>query len=158
MKQLLSILILGLLAPTYGVFPQTSLEEYRTEVAAYSRTLKIAVSKSAAAGEELGRARTGYLPRLSLGGDFSYAFRCREGVEAWSFSVQPQLLQTLYGGGSVRAAARQASLGYDIALCEEEFSRLEVRYAADYAYWSLSAVELYAAAMREYVALIRSLK
>ena len=51
-----------------------------------------------------------------------------------------------------------AELGYGIALCDEEFSRLDVRYAADYAYWNLSAVELYAASMRQYVAIIRSLK
>lgn len=53
---------------------------------------------------------------------------------------------------------RQAELGYGIALCDEEFSRLDVRYAADYAYWNLSAVELYAASMRQYVVIIRSLK
>ena len=76
----------------------------------------------------------------------------------WTFSLLPQLVQTVYGGGAVRAAARQAELGYGIALCDEEFSRLDVRYAADYAYWNLSAVELYAASMRQYVAIIRSLK
>ena len=81
-----------------------------------------------------------------------------DGVERWTFSLLPQLVQTVYGGGAVRAAARQAELGYGIALCDEEFSRLDVRYAADYAYWNLSAVELYAASMRQYVAIIRSLK
>ena len=67
-------------------------------------------------------------------------------------------MQTLYGGGAVRASVHSAEAGYDIALCDEEFSQLEVRYAADYAYWSLSAAELYAEAMRQYVAIIRSLK
>ena len=81
-----------------------------------------------------------------------------DGVERWTFSLLPQLVQTVYGGGAVRAAARQAELGYGIALCDEEFSRLDVRYAADYAYWNLSAVELYAASMRQYVVIIRSLK
>lgn len=158
MKQLLSILSFILFVTPAGLLAQTTLEEYRADVAAYSRTLKIAASKSGAAAEELGRARTGYLPQLSLEGNFSYAFRCYAGVEPWNFGVEPRLVQTLYGGGSVRAANRQAALGYDIALCEEEFSRLDVRYAAEYAYWSLSAVELYAAAMRDYVSLIRSLK
>ncbi len=157
MRPLLSILML-VLAPALPAVGQTSLETYRTEVASYSRALKIAASRSEAAAEEAAAARTGYLPRLSLAGDFSCAFRCRDGAEPWTFSVLPQLVQTLYGGGGVRAAARQTALGRDIALCEEEFSHLEVRYAAEYAYWSLSAVELYAAAMREYVALIRSLQ
>ena len=157
MKSLLSILILllGAVAPLFG---QTTLEEYRTDVAAYSRTLKMASAASRAAAGEAAAARTGLLPQLSLAGNFSWAFRCREDAEQWTFGVLPQLVQTLYGGGGVRAAARQAAIGRDIALCEEEFSRLEVRYAAEYAYWSLSAVELYAEAMREYVALIRSLR
>ena len=157
MKSLLSILIL-LLGAVVPLFGQTTLEEYRTDVAAYSRTLKMASAASRAAAGEAAAARTGLLPQLSLAGNFSWAFRCREDAEQWTFGVLPQLVQTLYGGGGVRAAARQAAIGRDIALCEEEFSRLEVRYAAEYAYWSLSAVELYAEAMREYVALIRSLR
>lgn len=157
MKTCLFPLILLLTGPV-AAFGQTSLEEYRTEVASYSRTLKIARAGSRAAEAEAAAARTGYLPQLSLAGNFSWAFRCREGAEQWTFGVLPQLVQTLYGGGAVRAAARQTALGSDIALCEEAFSRFEVRYAAEYAYWSLSAVELYAAAMREYVSLIRSLK
>lgn len=157
MKSLLSILILllGAVAPLFG---QTTLEEYRTDVAAYSRELKMAAAASRAAAGEAAAARTGLLPQLSLAGSFAWTFRHRDGIEPWTFGVEPQLVQVLYGGGGVRAAARQAAIGSDIALCEEEFSRLEVCYAAEYAYWSLSAVELYAEAMREYVALIRSLR
>lgn len=159
MKRLLTwSLLAAALAVTFPAGAQIALEEYRTDVAAYSRQLKIAASGSEAARETLGQARTGYLPRLSLDGSFTNAFRRQEDTETWSFSVLPQLVQTLYGGGAVRAAVQQASLGYDIALCEEAFTRLDVRYAADYAYWNLSAVDLYAASMREYVSIIRSLK
>lgn len=161
MKRYSGILISALAASLAAFGPATAqiaLEEYRGEVAAYSRQLKIAASGSAAASGELGRARTGYLPSLSLDGSFTKTFHRYEGIEPWTFSVLPQVVQTLYGGGSVRATVRQAELGYDIALCEEAFTRLDVRYAADYAYWNLSAVELYAASMREYVSIIRSLK
>lgn len=137
---------------------QVGLDDYRNEVLAYSRELKIAAAGSAAAAEQLGEARTGRLPRLSLEGSFTKTFHRYEGIEPWTFSVLPQLVQTLYGGGSVRAAVLHSELGYDIALCEEAFTRLDVRYAADYAYWNLSAVDLYAASMREYVSIIRSLK
>lgn len=137
---------------------QTSLAEYRTAVAAYSWQLKSASSQVDAAAAEALRTRTGRLPRLSMTGDFAATFHRYEDVEPWSFDLRPEVVQTLYGGGAVRAAVRQTDLGYGIALCEEEFSQLEVRYAADYAYWNLSAAELYAASMREYVALIRSLK
>lgn len=141
-----------------SVTAQITLDDYRADVASYSRQLKIAASGSEEAFEALGQARTGYLPRLSLDGSFTKTFHRYEGIEPWTFSVLPQLVQTLYGGGSVRAGVRQAELGYDIALCEEAFTRLDVRYAADYAYWNLSAVDLYAASMREYVSIIRSLK
>ena len=155
MKITVSIIALWLCVPALG---QTSLADYRAAVADYSWQLKIAASKSDAAAETAGQARTGYLPRLAMDGSFTATVRHFDGVERWTFSLLPQLVQTVYGGGAVRAAARQAELGYGIALCDEEFSRLDVRYAADYAYWNLSAVELYAASMRQYVVIIRSLK
>ena len=155
MRKIVSIFALCLCVPALG---QTSLTDYRTAVADYSWQLKIAASKRDAAAETVGQARTGYLPRLSMDGSFTATLRHFDGIEHWTFSLLPQLVQTVYGGGAVRAAAEQAELGYDIALCDEEFSRLDVRYAADYAYWNLSAVELYAASMRQYVAIIRSLK
>lgn len=152
---LFSILVLSGSLP---VWAQTSLLDYRSSVAEYSWQLKIAASKSDEAAERMGQARTGYLPRLAMDGSFTKTFHRYEGVETWTFGVLPQVVQTLYGGGAVRAAAEQAELGYGIALCDEEFSRLDVRYAADYAYWNLSAAEIYAASMRQYVAIIRSLK
>lgn len=137
---------------------QNTLDDYRQAVAEYSWTLKTAASRSDEAVETMGKARTGYLPRLSLEGSFTGTVHHYEGLQQWTFGVLPQFVQVVYGGGAVKAAYRQAELGYDIALCDQEFSALEVRYTADYAYWNLSAAELYAAAMGEYVAIIRSLK
>lgn len=155
MKKLIPLLLFLLPLPLCA---QTSLADYRRAVADYSWQLKIAAARVDAAAETAGQARTGLLPRLSLEGSFTATAHHYDGIEQWTFSVLPQIVQTLYGGGSVRASIRQTELGYGIALCDEEFSRLDVRYAADYAYWSLSASDLYAAAMREYVSIIRSLK
>lgn len=137
---------------------QTSLDAYRDAVTEYSRSLKRAAAQTDEAAETMGRARTGFLPQLSLDGSFTATVHHYEGLEQWTFGVLPQFVQLVYGGGAVRAGYRRAALGYDIALCDYEFTLHEVRYAADYAYWNLSASELYAAAMREYVGLIRSLK
>lgn len=137
---------------------QTPLEEYRQAVIGYSLQLKAAAARSQAAGQTLGQARTGFLPRLAMEGSFTATVHHYDGIKQWTFGVLPQLVQVVYGGGSVRAGVDHAEAGYGIALCEEEFSRLEVRYAADYAYWNLSALDLYTAAMRQYVALILSLK
>ena len=155
MKTLCTALLLLVAAPLCA---QTTLDDYRAAVAGYSRQLKVAAAQVDAAAQTLGQARTGRLPRLAADGSFSLSARHHDGVERWTFSLLPQIVQTLYGGGAVRASVHSAEAGYDIALCDEEFSQLEVRYAADYAYWSLSAAELYAEAMRQYVAIIRSLK
>ena len=151
-------LILSALLAFVPVAAQTSLGDYRQAVTEYSWELKVAASKSDAASETMGQARTGYLPRLSLDGSFTATVHHYDGLERWNFSVLPQLVQTVYGGGAVRAAYKQAELGYDIALCDEEFTQLDVPYAAEYTYWNLSAMELYAASMRQYVNIIRSLK
>ncbi len=151
-------LILSALLAFVPAAAQTSLGDYRQAVTEYSWELKVAASKSDAASQTMGQARTGYLPRLSLDGSFTATVHHYDGVERWNFSVLPQLVQTVYGGGAVRAAYKQAELGYDIALCDEEFTQLDVRYAAEYTYWNLSAMELYAASMRQYVNIIRSLK
>ena len=151
-------LILSALLAFVPAAAQTSLGDYRQAVTEYSWELKVAASKSDAASETMGQARTGYLPRLSLDGSFTATVHHYDGLERWNFSVLPQLVQTVYGGGAVRAAYKQAELGYDIALCDEEFTQLDVRYAAEYTYWNLSAMELYAASMRQYVNIIRSLK
>ncbi|MCM1249585.1 MAG: TolC family protein, partial [Alistipes sp.] len=155
MKRFLILLFASFSLPLAA---QTSLETYRRAVIDYSLQLKAAAARSEAAGQVLGQARTGFLPRLAMEGSFTATVRHDDGVKSWTFGLLPQLVQVVYGGGSVRAGADHAEAGYGIALCEEEFSRLEVRYAADYAYWNLSAIDLYTSSMREYVALIASLK
>lgn len=137
---------------------QITIDDYREEVATYSRRLHIAREQSHAAQQMVGKSRTGYLPTLTLGGDFDYVFRHTEGSREWNFVLRPRLVQVLYGGGGVRAEHRRAELNYDISLCEEKFAEDEVRYAADYAYWNLSAMGQYLDAMREYVAIVGSLR
>ena len=137
---------------------QITLEEYRASVMEYSWTLKNRNSQSEEARENMGRAKTGFLPSLAANGSFSVQFRHVEGVRRWDFALQPQIIQTLYAGGAVRAAWKGAKLDYDIALCNEAFAMLDVRYAADYAYWTLSAMAQYFESVRRYVEIIRSLK
>lgn len=151
-------LLILLAAMPLSLRAQTLLADYRQAVSDYSWQLKVAAAKVDAASQTAGQTRTWRLPRLSLDGSFSATVRRYDGAERWTFGVLPQLVQTLYGGGAVQAAVRQAELGYGIAVCDEAFTRLDVRFAADYAYWNLSALELSAASMREYVTIIRSLK
>jgi len=141
-----------------GLSAQTTLDDYRREVIAYSRILRAAESAGDEARQQMELARTGRLPQLSAAGTVEQAFRRQDGNESWSFDLQPQVIQILYAGGAVRAAIRSAELAYDAALCDAEFTMLEVRYAADYAYWNLAAAKAYAAAQQHYVQTIRALR
>lgn len=137
---------------------QITLDEYRSRVIEYSWELKSRNSQSEEARENIGRAKTGFLPSLAANGSFAMQFRHIKGVRRWDFSLQPQIIQTLYAGGAVRATWKGAKLDYDIALCNEAFAMLDVRYAADYAYWTLSAMAQYLESVQRYVYIIRSLK
>ena len=152
------MLMIAALFVAFGAKAQLSLAEYRESVLNYSWRLKICDSQSHEARENMGRAKTGFLPSLAVNGSFGLQFRGVEGVRRWDFSLQPQIIQTLYGGGSVRAAMKGATLDYDIALCNEAFALLDVAYAADHTYWTLSAMGLYLESVRRYVEIIRSLK
>ena len=101
--------------------------------------------------------RTGFLPRLSADASFTTAFRRNDGADLWGFRVEPRLEQVIYAGGGVRAAYRQSLLQYDISQQNHEQTALDMRYAADDAYWTVSAMQLYLAASDEYVSIIRSL-
>ncbi len=151
-------LLAVLLLAAGGAAAQTSVDDYRRAVVDYSWELKMARADREAAAELRGKAFTGYLPQLSAAGDFAWQFRHTAGVKPWTFALQPRVVQTLYGGGAVRATYREASLAADIAVCREAFALLDVRYAADYAYWNLSADLQYLDAMQRYVAIIRSLQ
>ena len=65
---------------------QITLDEYRSRVMEYSWELKSRNSKSEEARENVGRAKTGFLPSLAANGSFSMQFRHIEGVRRWDFS------------------------------------------------------------------------
>ena len=84
MRKFLGLLLVTLLPAGAGA--QTTLAEYRRAVEAYSWQLRISRSLSEEARERMGLAWTGYLPRLSANGDFTYALRHRDGIKSWSFA------------------------------------------------------------------------
>ncbi len=142
----------------YPLPAQIALLTYREEVIQHSYPLKIAHAQSEEAEGRLQRQKSAFLPSLSASGDFSLNLRHREGIKPWGFSLTPELLSTLYAGGATRASYQKAREELEAARAEEEFSLLDVRYAADYAYWNLSAMALFREAMAQYVEIIRSLK
>lgn len=136
---------------------QISIEEYRRVVMERSLELQDADAQSEKLLSESARQRTAFLPSLTANGSFTTDFKRSNGADLWGFSVEPRIEQTIYAGGGVRAAYRQALTRYAGSLQDGEQVALEVRFTADNAYWMVSAMQLYQAATEEYVSLIRSL-
>lgn len=153
----LAVLFSALLLGALSAEAQISLSAYRDSVAGYDWRVKNAAVESERNYEIMRQEYTSFLPRVSAAGSFAKTFHRMGDNELWSFSLQPRVVQTVYGGGGVKAAYRRAASGYEGALFDEEFTRLEVRYAADFAYWGLSAQALFLRAVEEYVGIIESL-
>lgn len=151
------ILSLSLLFAVVGARAQLSLEAYRDMVYEYSTELMNASEASSRAYSNMRVARTDFLPSLSAGASFTTDFRRSGDAHLWGFDIAPKLEQILYGGGAVRAEYSRAQAEYERAKYGERHTRLAMRYAADYAYWTVSAMKLYMAATNEYVSSISAL-
>ncbi len=144
------------LGTVFGLRAELLPTTYRDEVVDYSLALKLASAASESAAEGVSLARVAMLPELLATGSYIYRLRQYEGQKDWSMALEPRLVQTIYGGGVVRADVSKAEISSEIALCDEAFTLLEVAYAADYAYWNLWAMERLRGAMGQYVEIIKS--
>lgn len=142
-----------------AAYAQTSfsLEAYRDSVYMNSVDMRnsIVAVERAQAQEHI--AKTEYLPSLTASGSFTTDFRRSGDADLWGFALQPHIEQVLYAGGGVRAAYRRSVLQSGVAAENQQMTRLNVRNAAERAYYTLSAMQLYRAATQEYVSIIRSL-
>ena len=155
MIRFLSIFLLLILAARPAVC-QISLQSYRDSVYVASAEL-VNAEQAVLKAEATERLRnTALLPSLSADGGFTKTFRRSAGNHLWGFSVTPQITQTIYGAGA-RAALNQARNLTESAQLEGQNVMLSMRYAADFAYWNVSAMQLYMAATNEYVKIITSL-
>ena len=137
------ILSLTLLFAVATARAQLSLEAYRDMVYEYSTSLMNAEAATSRAYSDMRVARTDFLPSLSASANFTTDFRRSGDAHLWGFDLQPQLQQILYGGGAVRATYSRTQAEYERAKYGERHTRLAMRYAADYAYWTVSAMKLY---------------
>lgn len=151
------LLVVILLAAT-SVNAQITLDDYRRDVARHSHTIGISNSEVDASFMELKRARKGYLPTLVSHRTMSYSFDKEGDERRFDWSMRPEINQTLYAGGAVRAAVKQAQARYDASIGNADYADLAVRYEADVAYWELSRAENYRRAVADYVQIIESLR
>lgn len=134
-----------------------SLQAYRDSVYLNSMDISNAAVEVERAAAQVHIAKTDFLPSLTASGSFTTDFRRSGDADLWGFTLQPRIEQILYAGGGVRASFRRAELQSDVATENQRMTQLDVLNAAERAYYSLSAMQLYRAATREYVAIIRSL-
>lgn len=140
------------------VSAQISIDEYRDVVVDYSRSLRTRSMQIDAAAAEVRRTMSAMLPSLSVDANFDIDFGSAGGERRWSWGVRPQLSQTLYGGGGMRAERSQANIALDIASSDFESGMLDVIYVAESAYWQLSRAEIYCRAIEDYLNIVGSLR
>lgn len=151
------LLLYTLLFVAESASAQITLQAYRDSVALHSNSIAISQAQSARAEANRRRARTDFRPKLSASGSFTTDLRHSGEGDRWGFGLQPIVEQTIYGGGAVRSSVRQSELALASSRQSERMTWLDVRYEADYAYWNLSALQLYMAATSEYVTIVESL-
>ncbi len=134
---------------------QLTPSAYRDEVVAHSWDLKSAESVMEQTLENVRYEKTARLPELTASGRYTYLLRHYDDRKDWSMSLEPQIIQTLYGGGMVKANIEKAELDSRVARHSAEYTLLEVNYAADYAFWNMWAMDRHYEAMGQYVDLIR---
>ncbi|MBQ4280342.1 MAG: TolC family protein [Rikenellaceae bacterium] len=140
-----------------------SLDEYRAAVADHSYQLKMAAEEATAALATQRQQQTGFLPRLDAVGNFSLNFREQRTaagayIQPYSFFLQPAIVQNVYLGGTVRNQVGQARLGYEMAVNDQELTRSNIDYLAEYTYWNLAANDELVKATRQYINIIRTLQ
>jgi outer membrane protein TolC len=157
MKQMRIYSLLCALLFSLSASAQISIKEYREVVLQRSLDVQSAEAESERTLAQSRVERTNFLPKLSADGSFTTDFKRKDGADLWGFSVEPRIEQIIYAGGRVRAAYRQSLVRHAISQHNREQTMLDVRFAADDAYWAVSAMQLYLAATDEYVNIIRSL-
>lgn len=143
---------------SYDSWAQISLDEYRGQVVEYSHELRIAQSRVTSAEEGIKLSFTEFLPELSMSADFDLTFKNNNNTRSWMWAIRPEIRQQLYRGGGVRAGYKRSQIAHNIALFDEQMAMLDIIYAADYAYWSLSRAEMYREAVSNYYDIIKSLR
>ena len=150
MRYFLSCLLLA--GSATGAFSQPrtiGVDEYMQRVIDYSHQLQIARDNTVSAEESQAVVRTGFLPRLDAGGNYSYQFKkIGFDIGGASFNMKPQtyqaeaaLVQNIYSGSAVRNQYRMAELETEISRLTERMTLDNVAYAAEYNYWNFAASE-----------------
>lgn len=164
----LFILCLGCLALSLSSVAQNvvTLSMYRDAVLADSYKIEVDVLNQMTIEEKQSIIKKGFLPTLNASGDFALNFRdemttiggVSSRLQPYSFSLQPQIIQTIYGGHGVRNNYKRVQVELEMAENLTLHTVSEIIYAADYAYWNLASNRAYVDASMQYVKIIQELR
>lgn len=155
-------LSLFLLVPVSLAAQQSlSLDEFRTEVLAYSNEMQMARSRQSATRQQSRVARTNLWPDLSLSVDADYMLRNRKDIlgsslKHYNYGAVATVSQTLLGGES-KSAYHIARINELIATVGADAEYAQVVHAAETAYWSAAAAVERLAVVRRYEDIVRRL-
>jgi len=162
MKKWILTVVAGCLFSGAAFSQSLTVEQYRKRVLAYNQEAKQVRETVKAALHALQAARTGFLPRLQVEGNYTYQFQEVEFMEGVNlkhenYTAAASLTQELYAGGNARYRRDAARLQASIARLGEEQTRDNLVYAADVHYWTAAANEQLFAVASEFVAIVQTL-
>lgn len=152
-----TFLLLMALISSFTSSAQISLQAFRDSVYQASTEITNALVEIEKSQSVVMRKRTDFMPAVSASGNFSNRVRRDGGNKLWELSVIPQISQTIYAGGGVRAEWNKARSTWESSNYSADAIKLDIRYEADFAYWQVSATKLYMEATTKYVEIIKSL-
>ncbi|WP_294141062.1 TolC family protein [uncultured Sanguibacteroides sp.] len=163
MKQfILSISILLAAVTVNGQALMLTLEQYRQRVLEYNQDVKQSQEAVKAAVFALKAIKTGFFPKVQIGGDYSYQLEDVEFMQGIdmkhsNYSAVATASQNLYSGSGVKKQRDAARLQEAIARLSEELTKDNIIYAADLSYWSVAANETLYLISEEFVMIVREL-
>lgn len=163
MKQfILSISILLTAITVNGQALTLTLEQYRQKVLEYNQDVKQSREAVKAAVAALKASKTGFFPKVQIGGDYSYQFEDVEFMQGIdmkhnNYSATATASQNIYSGSGVKKQRDAARLQEAIARLSEELTTDNIVYAADLSYWSVAANETLYLISEEFVLIVREL-
>ncbi len=162
MKKIL--LIIGVLLVLAGaVTGQTlTVEQYRAKVLEYNQDIKQAKEAVNAAMFALKGIKTGFFPKLQVGGNYSYQIEDVEFMQGVNmkhdnYTAEATLSQNVYAGSAVRKQKDAAVLQEAIARLGEDLTTDNIVYAADVNYWTVAANESQFYIAQEFVLIVNEL-
>lgn len=137
--------------------------DYRERVLDYSHELKQAEEGVVQAQRGVEAVRSGMLPQVSAEASFSQLMEAitleiadfSVALKPYSYGVTVTALQNIYSGGAIRKKGVVAEKNVEIAKSLRLMTIDNIKYSADYAYWSMAAIRAYKDISERYLTIVR---